>query len=119
MDDIRDSFSKFKKDIKHRMRGKKQKPDRTGVNTAETVGSSGSLLRPDSLIAASGDGGGGSRGGLEVGSRDQSPQPEPGPAGDQDRQAQKRETNVDEKEVGQMHSPPTPSIPSDGKPDSA
>ena len=115
MDDIRNSFSRFKKKIKHRLREKNQKPDRTGVNTAETVGSSGSLLRPDYLVAASGDDGGGSTGGLKVHSRDQSPQLEPVTAGggDQDRQARRRETDVDENEVGQVHSPPAPSIPPD------
>ena len=147
MDDIRDSFSRLKKNIKHRLRGKKQKTDRTGVNAAgETVNSSGSLLRPESRIAASGDDGEGSR--ISTDKRQvrpggRSPQPEPMPAGRSDHDQQRMETDVDEKEAGQKHpgldpdvevatgsgpsreveqahpSPSDPSIPPGGKPDSA
>ena len=147
MDDIRDSFSRLKKSLKHRLRGRKHKPDRTGVNaTGERVHSSGSLLRPDSRIAASGEGGGGesrtSTDGQQARSRDRSPQPEPMPAGGTNNDGQKRKAGVDGKEADQKHSgldpeteatvgsgpgrevepvhpsPSAPSIPSTGKPDS-
>ena len=141
MDDIRDSFSKMKKDLKHRLKGRKYKPDRTGVNAAgETVDSSDSLLRPDSRILARGDDGEGSRTsteGQQVRSRDRSPQPEPMPAG-----GSGNDGGVDGKETSQRHSgldpevevavgsgpgreverahpsPSTPSIPPTGEPDS-
>ena len=62
MDDIRKSFSKLKKDFKHRVGGKKQAPDGTGANTAgEGVCSSASLLQPDLRIVVGGHDGGGSR----------------------------------------------------------
>ena len=62
MEDIRKSFSKLKKDFKHRVGGKKRAPDRAGVNTAgEGVGSSASFLQPDLRIAVGGHDGGGSR----------------------------------------------------------
>ena len=111
MDDIRDSFSRIKKDVKHRLRGKKYKPDRTGVSAAgETVGRPGSHLQPESCIAAGGDDGEGSTDGREVRSRDRSPQPEPTPAGGSDYGRQRRETDVAEEEVGQTHSRLDPDV---------
>ena len=111
MDGIRESFSRLKKDVKHRMKGRKNKPDRKRVDAAgERVDSSGSLLRPESRIAASGDDGEGSSDGRQVRSRDRSPQPEPILAGGSDNDRQGRETDVDGKGVGQMGSRLDPGV---------
>jgi hypothetical protein len=139
MDDIRNSFSKLKKDLKHRLRGRKHKSDRTGTNTAgERVDSSVSLPRSESRVAASGHDGEGSRisiDGRQVRSRDQSPQPELVLAGGND--GKRREAGVGRKEVTldsnaefvvnsepsqkveRVHpSPSAPPIPPTGAPDS-
>ena len=121
MDDIRESFSNLKKGFKQRLRGRKHEPDGTGVDpTEKSVDSSGSLLRPESRIATSGDDGEG-RGtgtdGRQVRSRDRSPQPGPVSAGG------RVEVGADSgrgREVEQVYpSPSTPSIPPSGEPDSA
>ena len=44
MDDVRDSFSRFKKDINHRLTGKKRKGDQPVAEGSET---SGSVPGPD------------------------------------------------------------------------
>ena len=148
MDDVRDSFSKLKKDLKQRLRGKKNKPDSTGAKTVgENVDSSGSLPQPEPTATASnrspGEGSGYKAVGSQVISKDQSPQPEPGPAGRDDDDRERREADeegdgVDQshsrpepdvevvvdsgpsREVEQVHpSPSTPSIPPSGKPDRA
>ena len=107
MDGIRESFSRLKKGIKHRMKGRKNKPDRKRVDAAgERVDSPGSFLRPESRIATSGDDGEGSTDVRQVRSRDRSPQPEPVLAGGSDNHQQGREADVDGKEVGQMDSRP-------------
>ena len=85
------------------MKGRKNKPDRKRLDAAgDRVDSSGSFLRPESRIAASGDDGEGSTDGRQVRSRDRSPQPEPVLAGGSDNDQQGREADVDGKEVGQM-----------------
>ena len=57
MDDVRDSFSRFKKDIKHQLTGKKRKGDRPGTGgRAEGSETSGSLSRPEAGVAAAEDG---------------------------------------------------------------
>ena len=108
MDDIRSSFSKLKKDVKYRLRGKKHAPDKVGAGTAEErVDSSGSLLRPEPHSAASGNSGGGSRTSTDVQqahSRDPSPQPKPIPAGGGNEGPQKGNAGVDERGVGQGYS---------------
>ena len=108
MDDIRSSFSRFKKDIKHRIRGTKHAPDRVGANTAgERADPSDSLLRPDSRVTASGhdeEGGRTSTDVLQGLSRGRSPQPEPIPVTKGDDESQRKETDLDEKEAGQRHS---------------
>ena len=57
MDDARDSFSRLKKGIKHRLTGKKRKGDQPGsggrVERSET---SGSLPQPEPGVAADEDG---------------------------------------------------------------
>ena len=55
MDDLRDSFSKFKKGIKHRLRRSKREANEPGVSRrGEGVDSSSSLPRPESRITTSG-----------------------------------------------------------------
>jgi hypothetical protein len=114
MDDILDSLSKKGKKFKDKLRGKKHKPDRTGVDAAgEIASSSGSLLRPEPHVAAGGHDGEGNRTSTDVQqdrSRDQSPQPEPMPAGGSDDDRQRREADVDQKEVSQRHSHLDPDV---------
>ena len=110
MDDIRSSFSKLKKDVKYRLRGKKHAPDKVGADIAgEPVDSPSSLLQPEPHLTASGtgDSGGGSGTSTDVRqarSRDPSPQPKPIPAGGGNEDTQKGGADVDEKEVSQGHS---------------
>ena len=143
MDDIQDSFSRFKKDIKRRFRGKKYVPDKPAANTAgERADPPDSLLRPDSRVAASGHDEEGSKTSTDVLqdlSRDQFAQPEPIPAGEGNDDPQRRETDVDGREVGKRRSglesnagvaarsgpdqgtnpsPSSPSLPHKAEPDS-
>ena len=54
MDDLRGSLSKLKKDIKHRLTGRKRKADKTRAGGhGEEADSSSSLSRPESRVAAS------------------------------------------------------------------
>ena len=112
MDDIRSSFSKLKKDVKYRLRGKKHAPDKRGTGTAgEPFDSSSSLLRPEPHLTASGDSGGGSRTSTDVRqarSREPSPQPQPIPTGGGNEGPQKGDADVEENEVGQGHLDPDP-----------
>jgi hypothetical protein len=105
MDGIRNSFSTLKEDFKHRLRGRKDKPDRTGANAAgERVDSSDLLSRPEPRLAAGGHDGGGSRtsaDGRQVRSRDGSSQPEPGGRNNDEKG---READVRGKEVNQRYS---------------
>ena len=114
MDNIFDSLSKKGRKFRDRLRGKKQKPGRTGTETpGESARSSGSLLRPEPRIVAGGHDGEGNRTSKDVHqdrSRDPSPQPEPTPADGGDDARQRGEADVDEKEVGQSHSPPGPDV---------
>jgi len=53
MDDIRGSFSKMKKKLKHRLAGGKHKPEGTGTNPdVETADSTSSLPQPELHIVA-------------------------------------------------------------------
>ena len=55
MDDLRDSFSKFKKDIKHRLGGNKRKGDKPGPDGREEgVGSSTSFPQPEPRVSTGG-----------------------------------------------------------------
>ena len=94
------------------MRGKKNKPDGTGAGTAgESVDPSGSLLRPEPHVVAGGRHGEGNRTSTDAQqgrSRDQSQQ-DPMPAGGSD-DRQRREADVDEKEVSQRHSRLEPDV---------
>ena len=95
MDDIRKSFSRLKKDFKHRVGGKKRGPDRAGANTAEEgVGSPASLLGPGPRVTAGGrdEGGSGiSTDASGVHSRDRSPHPKPVQADEDRDNSQRRE----------------------------
>ena len=55
MDDLRDSFSRFKKDVKHRLGRSKRKADKPGPGGCEeSVGSSGSFPQPESSVSTVG-----------------------------------------------------------------
>ena len=107
MDNIRQSFSKLKKDFEHRVRGKKRGAGRAGADAAgEAAGSSLSLTRPDSRATASGlDGEGGriSTDALQAHSRDRPTQPKPTQADEGRDNPQGREADVDEKGASQSH----------------
>ena len=109
MDGILNSLSRQGKKFKHRLRGKKHRPDRTEANTpGESARSSGSLLRPEPHTVAGGHDREGNRTGTGVQqdrSGDRSPQPKPMPAGGSDDDHQRREADVDreEEKVGQSH----------------
>ena len=79
MDDIRNSFSRLKKDLKRRVGGKKRALDSVRADVAgESVGPSASPLRPDYRVTASGHGEVGGRistGVSQARSRDPSPMP--------------------------------------------
>ena len=110
------SFSKLMKDLKHRLRGKKHKPDRTGANapTTESVDSSGPFLRPEPRVAVGGGHDGEQSGtstvGQQVGSKDRSPQPESMPAGGSDGGGQRGKAGIDGREVSQRYSHPDPDV---------
>ena len=56
MDDLRDSLSKFKKDIKHRLRRREPIADKPGPGErGESVGSSSSLPQPEPHVSTSGE----------------------------------------------------------------
>ena len=55
MDDLRGSFSRFKKDIKHRLGRSKGKGDKSGAGgREESVGSSSSFTQPEPRISTGG-----------------------------------------------------------------
>ena len=54
MDDLRDSFSRFKKDIKYRFGRSKRKGDRPGAGGRESVGSSSSFPQPEPRTSTGG-----------------------------------------------------------------
>ena len=63
MDDIRDSFSRLKKGVKHRLTGSKRKADKTRAGGhGERANSSASLPRPGPHVVAGGERG---QGGIE------------------------------------------------------
>jgi len=56
MDDLRGTFSKLKKNIKHRLTGRERGAGKTGAGgRGETVNSPGSLPQPDSPVAMGSD----------------------------------------------------------------
>ena len=115
MGNVLSSVSRKGRKLKDRLKGKKHKRDGEGANTAgERDDSPGSLLRPESRVAAGGHDVGGSRTSTDVPqvrSRDQSTQPKPVPTGgNDDDDFQRRGANVDEKEVSQGHSRLDPDV---------
>jgi len=116
MDNMRNSFSRMKKDLKHRLKGKKRRPDRTGADVAEErVDSSDSLSRPEPRVAAGGHDGEGSRISMDarqLRSRVQSPQPEPAPASGSDDDGKRREEEIGGKEVNESNFPLDPNVES-------
>ena len=100
MDDIRKSFSKLKKDFKHRVGGKKRGADTAGANAAgETAGSSLSLTRPDSRATASDHDEEGGRINTDISQA----QPKFMQADEDGDDLQRREAEVDEKGVRRSH----------------
>ena len=70
MDDLRDSLSSFKKDIKHRLGRSKRKADKPGLDDRdESVGSPNSLPQPEPHVSTGG-GRGQEGGGTNVGGSD-------------------------------------------------
>ena len=114
MDDIRSSFSRFKKDVKHRLRREKHVQDRVGADSTEgRADPLDSPLQSDHRTTASGHDEEGTRTSTDVPqarSRDRSPQPEPFPAGKGNDDPQTRGEDVDEKEADQRHSRMDPDI---------
>ena len=113
MDDFLDSITREGRKVKERLRGKKDKRDKTGANTAEeSIGQSGSLLRPVPHIAAGGHDGEGSRTSArtqQVHSRGRS-QPESVQVEGKEDDREGRETDADEKGVNQGHPCPEPNV---------
>ena len=100
-------FSRLKKNLKHRLRGRKQESGRTGSSAAgERIDSSDSPPRPGPRVAVGGHDGKGNTTNTDVQqdhSRDRSPRPEPMPVGSND-DRQTRKADVDENEVSERHS---------------
>ena len=108
------SFSRLKKNVKHRLRGRKHEPGRTGSNTAgERVDSSDSPPQPGPRVAAGGHDAEGSGTNVDVRKvhpRDWSHHPEPVPAGGSSDNQQRRKANIDKKEVSQRYSHLDPGV---------
>ena len=100
-----DSIAKQGRKFKQQLRGKKNKPDKTGVDNAEErIDSSSSLPQPVPHIVAGGHGGAGSRistNEQRIDSGDGSPQPEPV-------SIWRRQEDGGEKEVNRERSRPDP-----------
>ena len=110
MDNFLDSVTRKGRKVKERLRGKKDKRDKTGANTAQE---SSSVLRPVPHIAVGGHDG--ERSGTntdtrQVRSRGGSPQPGSVPARGRQDDRDGREDDDDEKEVSQGHSRPEPNV---------
>ena len=102
MDDMLDSLTKQGRKLKQRLRGKRNKPDRTGADNAEErVDSSSSLLRPAPHIVAGGHGGAGSRASADERRIDSGDRSQPEPVSVEGRQGV-----GDEKEVSKERSRP-------------
>ena len=114
MDNFLDAVARRGRKLKERLRGKGDKRDKSRANTTEeSIGPSSSFLRPGPPIAAGGHDREGSRASTEarqVHSRGRSPQPEPVPVGGRDDDGERKEVDVDKKEVGQDHSDPEPNV---------
>ena len=108
MDNVRKSLSELKKDFKHRLGGKKRGQDRAGANTTgERVGSPAPPLLPGPHVEDCGI----STDVSQAYWRDPSSNPEPATA-DEDRldDPQRKEVDVEEKEVSRSHSGLDPDV---------
>ena len=114
MDNFLDSVTRKGRKVKERLRGKKDKRDKTGANIAEeSIGSSSSVLRPAPHITAGGHDGEGSRTSTDtrpVRSRGRSPQPVSMSVRGREDHREVREADADEKEVSQGPSCPEPNV---------
>jgi len=118
MEDIRGSLSKVKKKFKHRLTGRKPKPDGTEVNLGEEgAGPASPLPQPEPhVITGASDDREGDRvnvAGQRVSSTDGPPRPaesESVPARRTDNGKEREEADVDGGEAGQSHSHPQPNI---------
>ena len=111
MDNLLDSVTRKGRKLKERLRGKKDKRDKSGVNTAEeSIDSSSSFLRPIATGGHDGKGSGTSTDARQVHSGDRSPQPESVPAEGREDDGEEREADADEKEASQGHSCPEPNV---------
>jgi len=110
MEDIRGSLSKVKKKFKHRLTGRKPKPDGTGVNLGEEgAGPASPLPQPEPhVITGASDDREGDRANV-AGQRVSSMDGPPHPAGTDNGQ-ERDETDVDGGEAGQSHSHPQPDV---------
>ena len=108
MDDVRKSLSKLKKDLKHRIGGKKRGPDKAGANTAgERVGSPASPLRPGLRVEDART----STDVLKTCSTDLPPHLQPGVAGEDClNDPQGKEEDTDEKGVSRSRSSLDPDV---------
>ena len=118
---LRDSYSRLKGDIKQRLKGKKRKPDLTGVDTPSVgVDSTESLPRPEPHVAGGSSrdrgGDGDNADGQHIDSTDQPVQryePEPMSAGDSKNDQEGGTAGVDQEETNQtQYPPPQPDIES-------
>jgi hypothetical protein len=103
--DMRESFSRFKKKLKHPLTKSKRKPDRAGTEAGgERIDATGSLPRPEPHADASGSHEGGDNGGQPF-STNQPPRPdEPEPVPGRETGQEGREANVDGREGNQSYS---------------
>jgi len=112
MDNIRDSFSKMKKRFKHRLTGRKRKPDGTGVDPGgERADSTTSIPQPESHSVAgesyNREGDKANTDGEQVSSTDPPPQPdgpESVPTRGSDNAQEEGETGIDRGESNQRDS---------------
>ena len=121
MDDIRSSFSRFKKDIKRRLGRKKHAPDRVGANPTEgRADSLDSALRLDHRASAGCHGEEGTRTStdvLQARSSERSPQPEPTPTGKGSDDQQRREADVLQARSRERSHQPEPTLTDEGNDD--
>ena len=104
--DLRNSFSKVKKKVKHQLTGRKHKPARNEAGTdGEIDGSTSSLPRPDPhVVADDGEGSGANPDGRQACSTVLPPQlDEPGPAGESENGQGEGGVDVDGREVSQSY----------------
>ena len=110
MDDIRGSLSKMKKKFKHRLPGRKRKPDGSVANPeedSERADSTSSLPQQEPRVIAGESydrgGDGADTPGEQVPSMDRPPQPESAPACGGDSGQEEEEADIDGREANQRH----------------